>query len=673
MTANVASPSPQPRFSAGDEEFQKLFLSHPWERTRLGPMESWPPSLRSYVSMILALPTPAIIFWGPEHLQLYNAGYAVIMGPRHPKYLGATYAECWPDTFSTIHPWMQRVLRGEVLEVVSAPFTLTRHGFSEETYFTFAFSPLRDDAGTIAGILQPVVEKTSEVLAERRVATLRAVAPGVASARSLPEALEASALDIPFSLLYLPDEADGRLILAASSGLAAAPATVPEAAQGVFAGNGAVLVERVEDVLGMPHSGAWGDPTRAALVLPVRRSALEQARGVIVLGISPRLRFDSAYREFFEAVAREISANLAVAQERLSRQSAERERQNLHDFLMQTPAPLCILMGPEHRFLLANPSYLELVGREVAGKTVRELFPPETVEAYLPLLDRVYETGKPFVGKEMPLRLGDEDLIIDLSYVPLRSGDGATRGILVFAYDITAEASARRRSEALAAELRSAVRARDEFLGIASHELKTPLTSLRLQIQMAQRGLTPADPDKLIKQANRLARLVDDMLDISRINAGKLVLDPAPADLSALVNDVLDRFQPQLAAAGSSVRRDLAPGLVGAWDAYRLEQVLTNLITNAMKYAPGKAIEVATRLRDGKAVLTMSDEGPGVAPEDRERIFGRFERASSANEVSGLGLGLHISRQIVEAHGGRIRMEGAPSGGAAFVVELPLS
>jgi signal transduction histidine kinase len=386
------------------------------------------------------------------------------------------------------------------------------------------------------------------------------------------------------------------------------------------------------------------------------------------------LRFDDAYLAFFEGVAGEISAALAAGQEQKMRAKAERERQNLHDFFMQTPAPLCIVLGPEHRFALANRSYVEFVGREVVGKTVTEAFGPETTTTFLPLLDRVYATGDPFIGKELPVRLSsDEEALVNMSFVPLRSSDGATKGILVFAYDITAEVNARKQSESLAKELQSAVRARDEFLGIASHELKTPLTSLLLQIQMMQRGLVTVDPDKLLKQAHRLRRLVDDMLDISRINAGKLALEKAQVDLSALVNDVLDRFEPQLVSVGSQIVRRLGAGVVGNWDAYRLEQVLTNLITNALKYAPGKPVTVTTRRHDARAVIAVADEGSGVAPEDRKRIFQQFERATSASEVSGLGLGLYISKQIVEAHRGRIHVEANQAGGAEFVVELPLS
>ena len=159
-----------------------------WSRTPIGPYEAWPRSLKGYVSMIVEMPTPAIIFWGPEQTQIYNEGYAAIMGPRHPRHFGARYRECWPDTYELIFPWMQEVLQqGAVKRVEASRFLLTRHERPEHAYFTFTFSPLRDDSGAIAGVFQPVVEVTHRVLMERRAETLRALAmrsarPGHATA-----------------------------------------------------------------------------------------------------------------------------------------------------------------------------------------------------------------------------------------------------------------------------------------------------------------------------------------------------------------------------------------------------------------------------------------------------------------------------------------------------------
>ncbi|WP_269149086.1 ATP-binding protein [Corallococcus macrosporus] len=284
--------------------------------------------------MILEMPAPAIIFWGQELIQLYNDGYAVIMGPRHPRYLGATYRECWPDTYPVIHPWMRKLLEtGEVTQVEKTFFMLTRYGFNEEAYFTFDFSPLRDDEGAIQGILQVVFEVTDVVLGERRLATIRALAPRL---NAPPESATTDAIraladnpkDIPFALIYHWDEGEQRLVLKESTGLeglaehaALELGRVTGAANQAADSNAPVLLESAPSLLGARHTGPWPEPTEAALALPMRRTGADRLRGVVVLGISPRLRFDATYRQFFEDLARELATHLAVEQEK----RAERE------------------------------------------------------------------------------------------------------------------------------------------------------------------------------------------------------------------------------------------------------------------------------------------------------------------------------------------------------------
>jgi PAS fold len=198
--------------SAGGET-GRLIRDKDWAATALGPRESWPRSLRNHLSMIFELPTAAIIFWGPTQVQLYNDGYSVIMGPRHPQYLGATFRECWPEAFETIHPWMRRVLEnGETVAVNRTLVPLARFGFTEEAYFTFSFSPLRDDEGRIAGILQIVTEVTDAVLLERRTAVLHRLSIQTARAVTTDDALRLAAdvlleqADLPFSIVYLADQ-----------------------------------------------------------------------------------------------------------------------------------------------------------------------------------------------------------------------------------------------------------------------------------------------------------------------------------------------------------------------------------------------------------------------------------------------------------------------------------
>ncbi len=227
-----------------------------------------------------------------------------------------------------------------------------------------------------------------------------------------------------------------------------------------------------------------------------------------------------------------------------------------------------------------------------------------------------------------------------------------------------------------------AIQSRDTFLSIASHELKTPLTSLKLQTQMRKRAVERGDfrrfdPEKLPnlladdeKQINRLTRLVDDMLDIARIQTGKLSLEFEKFDLRSLVQESIERFSALLQSSGSTVELEGSPAY-GYWDRYRIEQIVTNLLTNAIKYGAGSKIEIQIRVKENFALLSVRDYGIGIAKEDHGRIFGQFERAVSHSGISGFGLGLYIVKQLAEAHQGEISLESELGQGSTFTLKLP--
>jgi signal transduction histidine kinase len=242
----------------------------------------------------------------------------------------------------------------------------------------------------------------------------------------------------------------------------------------------------------------------------------------------------------------------------------------------------------------------------------------------------------------------------------------------------TLERSLRQRER----EARKAIIVRDEFLSVASHELRTPLTSLKLEVanllRLVRRGDAGAD-DRLVPrveridaQTERLHRLIDELLDASRITAGHLELEIEEVDLGAVVTEVVRRHEHETARAGSVVDlRVPAAGATGSWDADRLDQVASNLIANAIKYGDGKPIEIVVAVTDERASLAVTDHGVGIAPDDQERIFDRFERAVSSRNYGGVGLGLWSVRQIVEALDGTVSVESRPGLGATFTVELP--
>jgi signal transduction histidine kinase len=228
----------------------------------------------------------------------------------------------------------------------------------------------------------------------------------------------------------------------------------------------------------------------------------------------------------------------------------------------------------------------------------------------------------------------------------------------------------------------SAIAARDEFLAVASHELRTPLTSLLLHIEAIERGVfqksasgrLPSERQRLdavARQARRLASLIDGMLDVSRLTSGWLELELTDTDLSALVRDVAQRFAPDAAAAGCAITLRVDRPCVGTWDVARLDQIVTNLVGNALKYGAGAPVEIEAAGDETVVSLTVRDHGIGISKEDQQRIFQRFERAASERQYGGLGIGLWIASELAKALGGQISVASEPGEGAAFTLELP--
>jgi signal transduction histidine kinase len=231
-------------------------------------------------------------------------------------------------------------------------------------------------------------------------------------------------------------------------------------------------------------------------------------------------------------------------------------------------------------------------------------------------------------------------------------------------------------------ELVDAIRSRDRFLSVASHELRTPLMSLRLHSQSLLRRAREKQacgPEQLIskaevieRQVERLVHLVDELLDIARVREGRLRFHTEDLDLSEVARDVAVRFREELARSGSTLVLRSEGSIRGQWDRLRLEQVMTNLLSNALKYGEGRPITVQVARDERTAKLTVRDEGIGIDERDQTRIFERFERAVSEQNYGGLGLGLWIVREILSGMGGTISVRSQPGLGSAFTVELPL-
>ncbi len=275
-----------------------------------------------------------------------------------------------------------------------------------------------------------------------------------------------------------------------------------------------------------------------------------------------------------------------------------------------------------------------------------------------------------------------------ITFVYARSGRHYGPSDLVIAQDLARRCAMALNNARLFEQTRAAVAAREEFISVASHELKTPLTPLQLHLNTLQRRMGEYVKEgkeewiekrlgSLHRQSQRLNHLVEELLDVSRIVAGRLRLEPESVDLVAIVQAVADDARDQAGGEGKALdlEVDIAPGadsVIGFWDRTRIEQVVMNLLSNALKFGAGKPIRVRVERRGATAVLTVADQGVGIDPADQKRIFDRFERAVSVRHYGGLGLGLFIVRQIVDSLGGRITVRSSPGQGSTFQVEMPV-
>jgi PAS domain S-box-containing protein len=371
--------------------------------------------------------------------------------------------------------------------------------------------------------------------------------------------------------------------------------------------------------------------------------------------------------------------------ERMARKEAQLQREHLHSLFMQAPNPIAILRGPGHVIDLANPPMCHVWGRaheDVIGRPILDALPEAREQIFPNLLDGVLRTGVPYVGKEAPFtrRVGEkaETLYFNFVYSPLRGVDEDIQGILVIAFDVTDEVHSRRQIEDLRARAEEANRTKDQFLAMLGHELRNPLSPIVSALRLLRmRGVEGAEIDILERQSRHLTRMVDDLLDVSRITRGKIDLRRRTVEIAEVVEKAMETAQPMIEARRHPVAIEVArEGLCVDADPERLAQAVSNLLTNAAKYSePGAPIAVRAHAREGRLRLAVIDRGMGIAPEMIDRVFDLFvqQPQTIARSGGGLGLGLAIVRNLVQMHGGTVsaRSEGVGRG-SEFAIELPL-
>ena len=704
------------RMFDGGGEMGALMRSFDWSKTALGPVSGWSQALKTMVGVVLRSPSPMYLTWGPQFVQCYNDAYRPILAAKHP-ILGQPASESWMDAWLIAGPTYAAALAGQPATWrEDQPLLINRNGFVEESYFKAAIVPVPDEttASGIGGVLSTLIETTEQVHRERQRTTLREIATRVAGSLSSEQActiaaatLGANPSDVPFCLFYLLSKDGQEAYLVAQSGfgpksgqanpevidLTAPPGAVGWPLAAIVRTKAITVLKDLPERFSDLSKGSWSQSSRLAIAVPLASPDQAHPSGVMIAGANFHRHFDDNYQSFFERVAAEVVTAINAGALVRAQAEAERSRTLLFDQLMQAPVAVCILNGPELVYSLANPQYLEMVGRkEVVGKSLRAVYPEvEQDSPVFRLWEEIFSSGVPYVAEEHCVAIdtgsGLQDTYFKFTGQPVRDPSGKVTDVMVVAINITAQVLARRRIESLVEELKEADQRKDEFLATLAHELRNPMAAISMALSLLERS--GGDPDKSARyqatarrQMKGLVRMVDDLLDISRITRGTVELRKERTSLAAIVHSAASVTRAAVEARGHrlEVRAGAGAFPVDA-DATRIEQVVVNLITNATKYTePGGTLSVWLDREGGpgsaEAVLRVRDSGRGIPADMLDKIFDLFVQVvpSLDRSTGGLGLGLTLVKRMVELHGGTVRAHSeGPGKGSEFVVRLPLA
>ncbi len=450
---------------AGGGEMGALMRRTDLAATTLGPIESWPQSLRTAVSILLDSRFGMYIAWGPQYAQLYNDAYRPILGStKHPGALGALASATFAESWDIIGPMFDEVRRGNATGSEDWMLPLDRNGYLEECFFTFSYSPIRDESGGVGGVHVTVTETTRRVLGERRLRALHALAEATIGERTGDEvaaatlaSLRAAPEDVPFAIVFLATGEDQGLTLAGSFGAPTGAATASSSwpLAEALAATRLHVVDDVDARLGVVPSGVWPEPVRAAVMVPILRNGNAPA-GVLIAGVSPRRALDDDYEEFLIRCASHVGRALADARAAADeRRLVEAERQRLYTHFQQAPFAVAVLRGSDYVVELANPAALAVWGKTPAlvGQPLLQGFPELIGQPFIGFLDTVMATGAPYEGRGVLGRMPRgpngalTDAYFNFVYSPLRDRSGIVEGVLVAGFEVTAEILASREVE----------------------------------------------------------------------------------------------------------------------------------------------------------------------------------------------------------------------------------
>jgi PAS domain S-box-containing protein len=661
-----------------------LYAAHDWHTCPLGHPDTWPPELATAVGMSLDSAFPMFVAWGPDLRFLYNDAYAIILGAKHPGALAQPFQQVWAEIWPDLVPIIDRALSGKSAFHEDLPLTVLRQGFPEQGYFTFSYSPLRDGAGRVAGMYCTVMETTSRVQAERRAALELKLSDALRPLTSPEEVLDTASallgqeLGLTRAMYAQVDDAAGTFTVqrqwveAGSDKLSGPTLSIADFGAEIGAilraGDTLVINDPALDPRTAAFPAAYRDERIGALItVPLVRD------GRLLAFLSLNRAEPYYWSEGEVRFTRETAERTWAALETARAQAELRAERDRSRYIFDTMVEGFALMNPDWTIAHMNAEGLRIchkTAEQVIGRKHWELFPEVRGSEAGDMLVRAMEQRQAGAVEYRLPQIDGRGGWNEIRAFPTQDG------IAVFFREITD----RKRFEE---QLKVADQRKDEFLAMLAHELRNPLAPISaaaMLLDMGSPGENRVRQSSAIigRQVRHMTRLVDDLLDVSRVTRGLIELDRTLLDVRAIVDEAVEQVRPQLAARRQHLSLHL-PGmpLVVEGDRARLVQVLSNLLGNAVKYTPEDgAIEVGAREEGGQLVLAVRDDGIGMERELTERAFDLFAQAKRSSDRSqgGLGLGLALVRNLVELHGGTVTCASpGPGQGSTFSVTLPLA
>nr|WP_255636265.1 PAS domain-containing protein [Azospirillum sp. 412522] len=678
-------------FTGGGEMGERMRRMD-WSATPLGPADQWPQSLRTIVNLMLTSSFPMFTAWGPELTFLYNDSYRPILGDK-PEALGRPFAEVWSEIWSQLIPLVARALSGEAFYHQDLQLFMERHGYREETYFTFSYSPVRDESNRVAGMFCACTENTARVLAERRLTFQLDLAERLRGLND-PTGITATAAEAIGRHLGVARAGYGRIDPAGGAvsvdrdwsdsgveSLAGQSRPLDSFGPALIAELRAGYTLRVHDVTTDPRTAGSGPAAafsgigaRALLVVPLLKAGrltailyLHEAKARHWTDTDIALAEDVAERTW-AAVERALAetalraANKALIRERAAVEAANArlaaEGERLRTLFRQAPSFMCVLRGPEHVFEMANDAYLKLVGhRDLMDRPAKEALPEVQGQGFFELLDRVYASGEPFVGHSMPIRVqrlpGEplDERFLTFVYQPIKDEDGRVTGLFVEGSDVTEAKRAEGELQQLNATLEA--RVAEE---VAERE--------RVQVSLLQAQKTEAlgqmtggvahDFNNLLQAVSGCLHMIEKRAEGTRVqplvDAGRQAVDRGAKLVQQLMTfarrealrpetvDLRDRVLGMSELLNRALRADIRLEIdfsTGLWpvevDATQLELALLNLVVNARDAMPDGGV---LTIRAANVTLTRGGpQGPSGLPEE---LSGDFVRLTVSDTGTGM-------------------------------------